>query len=108
VRRSAGLVSVGALAEHRIDSRGKSVWWRGLTVVQPFAQRHDGLLNAPRMISGALDSASPSRDASVVVSNGRRVQIAEWGPSDGLPLLFLHGTPGSRLLCPDVAATEAA
>lgn len=56
----------------------------------------------------ARPSHSPSRDASVVVSDGRRVQIAEWGPSDGRPLLFLHGTPGSRLLCPDLAATEAA
>lgn len=34
--------------------------------------------------------------------------IAEWGDLDGRPVVLLHGTPGSRLCCPDGAATEAA
>ena len=33
---------------------------------------------------------------------------AEWGDLTGRPLVFLHGTPASRLLCLDEEATEAA
>ncbi|MCE7883144.1 MAG: alpha/beta hydrolase [Actinobacteria bacterium ATB1] len=37
-------------------------------------------------------------DATVLrLSTGRRVGVAEWGDPDGVPLLFFHGTPGSRL-----------
>ena len=34
--------------------------------------------------------------------------VSEWGDLDGRPVVLLHGTPGSRLCCPDGAATEAA
>jgi pimeloyl-ACP methyl ester carboxylesterase len=44
----------------------------------------------------------------VVLADGRRVQVAEWGSSDGFPVVFMHGRPSSRLLCPDLAATENA
>jgi pimeloyl-ACP methyl ester carboxylesterase len=33
---------------------------------------------------------------------------SEWGDLGGRPVVLLHGTPGSRLQCPDVDATEAA
>ena len=41
----------------------------------------------------------------VDLSDGRRLAYAQWGPDDGRPLLFFHGTPGSRLFCPDERAT---
>jgi pimeloyl-ACP methyl ester carboxylesterase len=37
----------------------------------------------------------PSR--STVLGDGRRISWAEYGSSDGAPLVMLHGTPGSRL-----------
>jgi pimeloyl-ACP methyl ester carboxylesterase len=33
---------------------------------------------------------------------------AEWGDLHGRPVILLHGRPGSRLICPDEAATMAA
>src|SRR3954470_4096908 len=30
--------------------------------------------------------------------DGRQLAVALWGPSEGAPLFFLHGGPGSRLL----------
>lgn len=35
---------------------------------------------------------------TVETSDGRLLTCCEWGPSDGVPLFFLHGTPGGRLL----------
>ncbi|RAP58494.1 alpha/beta hydrolase [Oleiagrimonas sp. MCCC 1A03011] len=34
----------------------------------------------------------------ITLRDGRRLGFAEYGPSDGLPLMLFHGTPGSRLL----------
>jgi pimeloyl-ACP methyl ester carboxylesterase len=56
----------------------------------------------------ARPSGVPRSDRCLTLRDGRRVQCAEWGPADGLPLIFMHGRPGSRLLCPDVPATEDA
>jgi pimeloyl-ACP methyl ester carboxylesterase len=53
-------------------------------------------------------SADPQRDGVVTLADGRRVSYAEWGPSNGRPVVLLHGMPGSRRFCPDVVATEAA
>ena len=39
--------------------------------------------------------------------DGRRLAYTEWGAPDGKPVLHFHGTPGSRLWCPDEAATAA-
>jgi pimeloyl-ACP methyl ester carboxylesterase len=47
-------------------------------------------------------------DEQVRLSDGRRLAYAEWGPPDGEPLVFFHGTPGSRLFCPDELATNDA
>ena len=42
---------------------------------------------------------SPSaREIRAVTAEGRTVAYAEYGDPDGVPVLFLHGTPGSRLL----------
>jgi pimeloyl-ACP methyl ester carboxylesterase len=34
----------------------------------------------------------------VTTSDGRVVAFSQWGPHDGRPVFFLHGTPGGRLL----------
>lgn len=40
--------------------------------------------------------------------DGRRLAYTEWGHPDGKPVLYFHGTPGSRLWCPDEEATSVA
>lgn len=40
--------------------------------------------------------------------DGRRLAYTEWGVPDGKPVLYFHGTPGSRLWCPDEKATSTA
>jgi pimeloyl-ACP methyl ester carboxylesterase len=40
--------------------------------------------------------------------DGRRLAYTEWGIPDGTPVLCFHGTPGTRLWCPDEEATTAA
>jgi pimeloyl-ACP methyl ester carboxylesterase len=52
--------------------------------------------------------AQPARQGAVTVAAGRRLAYSEFGPVDGRPVVLLHGSPGSRLICPDVDATEAA
>lgn len=42
------------------------------------------------------DVPSPVSDGTLELSDGRRLGYAEYGPSDGDPVLFCHGTPGSR------------
>lgn len=48
------------------------------------------------------------RDATFILADGRRLAYAEWGDPDGKPLFFFHGSPSSRLWCPDEEATKAA
>ena len=48
------------------------------------------------------------RDAAVTLPDGRRLAYTEWGVPDGLPVLYFHGMPGSRLWCPDEDATADA
>jgi pimeloyl-ACP methyl ester carboxylesterase len=39
------------------------------------------------------------------LADGRQLAWAEWGDPRGSPVVFLHPSPGSRLLCPDADAT---
>lgn len=48
------------------------------------------------------------RDATVTVAHGRKLAYAEWGDPNGKPVFFFHGTPMSRVWCPDESATRAA
>jgi pimeloyl-ACP methyl ester carboxylesterase len=50
----------------------------------------------------------PRLDSSITLADGRRLAYAEWGDPNGTPIFFFHGTPGSRLFCPDERATAAA
>lgn len=44
-------------------------------------------------------SAAPGHlEHRVTTSDGRTLAVAEWGDPDGLPLVSVHGTPGSRLM----------
>lgn len=38
---------------------------------------------------------------TVDVGRGRRLAYEQWGDPSGAPVLFLHGSPGSRRCCPD-------
>jgi len=39
----------------------------------------------------------PIVDSTIVLSDGRSIAYADFGPTDARPLLYLHGHPGSRL-----------
>jgi pimeloyl-ACP methyl ester carboxylesterase len=45
---------------------------------------------------GASGQSNPTR--ILVLADGRHIGCAEYGDPDGLPVLALHGTPGSRLM----------
>jgi pimeloyl-ACP methyl ester carboxylesterase len=53
-------------------------------------------------------TAVPKVDRTIRLQDGRQMAYCEWGDLGGAPVVLLHGTPGSRLLCPDDEATEAA
>jgi pimeloyl-ACP methyl ester carboxylesterase len=48
------------------------------------------------------------QDSTITLVDGRRLAYAEWGDPDGKPVFLFHGTPFSRLFCPDEPATLAA
>jgi pimeloyl-ACP methyl ester carboxylesterase len=59
-------------------------------------------------VAADKDAAAPLVDERLRLADGRLLAWAEWGDRRGRPLLLLHPRPGSRLLCPDRAATAAA
>ncbi len=48
---------------------------------------------------------NPLADEVLRLADGRQLAWAEWGDPRGSPVVFLHPSPGSRMLCPDVHAT---
>lgn len=46
----------------------------------------------------ASDALNGDRTSLVPTADGRTLGVCEWGDLDGRPIVFLHGTPGSRLL----------
>ncbi len=46
-------------------------------------------------------------DDSIRLRDGRMIAYAEWGRADGPVVIFIHGTPHSRIWCPNMGATEA-
>lgn len=56
----------------------------------------------------ARATASAIVDRTIELRDGRRLAYCEWGALEGKPVVFLHGSPASRLLCPDEDATKAA
>ena len=49
----------------------------------------------------------PLRDDVIRLSDGRRLAFAEWGDPQGSTVLYFHGTPVSRLDCPDETVTAS-
>ncbi len=47
------------------------------------------------------------RDEVIRLADGRALAFAEFGDPRGVPIVFFHGSPMSRLFCPDEAATAA-
>ena len=50
----------------------------------------------PWVSGGADDPDQSAREYTVTASDGRTIGVAEYGPSDGFPIVGIHGTPGSR------------
>jgi pimeloyl-ACP methyl ester carboxylesterase len=50
----------------------------------------------------------PIVDGDLKLADGRTLAYAHWGDPSGQPVLLFHGSPSSRLFCPDPAATAAA
>jgi pimeloyl-ACP methyl ester carboxylesterase len=50
----------------------------------------------------------PLNDSVLTLTDGRALAYAEWGDPSGSPVLFVHGTPHSRIWCPDEEATTGA
>jgi pimeloyl-ACP methyl ester carboxylesterase len=51
-------------------------------------------------------TAQPGRDRTLRLTDGRVLAYAEWGDLVGRPVILLHGSPGSRLMCPDEAGVR--
>jgi pimeloyl-ACP methyl ester carboxylesterase len=49
----------------------------------------------------------PLRDDAIRLRDGRRLAYAEWGEPGGAAVFFFHGTPHSRLWCPDETLTAS-
>lgn len=50
-------------------------------------------------VTGPLaDASEPPLDLTVTLPDGRRMGYADYGDPQGLPMLGMHGTPGSRLM----------
>ncbi|CQR49709.1 MULTISPECIES: alpha/beta fold hydrolase [Haloferax] len=58
--------------------------------------------------SDPREAAESAEAKTLALDGGRRLTYAEYGDSDGVPVVFLHGAPGSRLLGAlfDAAAEE--
>ena len=66
-----------------------------------FGQPHDpqhaaSALDAPSSSAGQPSPASAS-DYDIALPDGRRLAIAEFGTPHGVPVLYFHGFPASRL-----------
>src|SRR5438445_11601091 len=55
-----------------------------------------------------VDGITPPRvEGTVALAPGRRLGFAEFGPADGRPVVWLHGTPGARRQIPQPARVAA-
>lgn len=49
----------------------------------------------------------PREERTITVAADRRLGIAEFGPADGRPIFWFHGTPGAKRQVPPAARTAA-
>jgi pimeloyl-ACP methyl ester carboxylesterase len=61
-----------------------------------------------RIVIGMEHGYMPARDDELTLVDGRTLGYAVSGDPEGKPVLLLHGSPSSRLFCPDPAVTAAA
>ena len=62
----------------------------------------------PRVASfGLVSDIAPRIEGTAQVAAGRRLGFAEFGPPDGRPVVWLHGTPGARRQVPHEARAMA-
>jgi pimeloyl-ACP methyl ester carboxylesterase len=61
-----------------------------------------------QLMEALMKRNEPRIDRTVECPDGRRIGVAEFGSADGAAVVFLHRSPGSRLLDPDPAATAQA
>jgi pimeloyl-ACP methyl ester carboxylesterase len=52
-------------------------------------------------------AVAPLRDDAIRLSDGRRLAYTEWGEPQGRCVFLFHGTPHSRLFCPDETITAS-
>jgi pimeloyl-ACP methyl ester carboxylesterase len=50
---------------------------------------------------------APRLEGTIGLDDGRRLSFAEFGPPEGRPVLWLHGTPGARRQIPEPARLAA-
>jgi pimeloyl-ACP methyl ester carboxylesterase len=50
----------------------------------------------------------PLNDTVLRLADGRALAYMEWGDASGSPIFFVHGSPHSRIWCPDEEATALA
>ena len=55
----------------------------------------------------AYDLVPPRWEGTISLADGRRLGVVEFGPVDGKPVFWFHGTPGAKRQVPP-AAREAA
>ena len=48
-----------------------------------------------------MSEALAAGDGVLQLRDGRDLAYREWGDLGGSPVIFVHGTPGSRVWCPD-------
>lgn len=56
----------------------------------------------------AMDVEPPTLEGTAAVRDGRQLSFAEYGPPDGRPIVWMHGTPGARRQVPLEARAFAA
>jgi len=67
--------------------------------------RRPGLLANNAVMATIPDSDTIWRNSTVELAQGRLLGIAEFGPADGFPVLWFHGTPGARRQVPPQAVS---
>ena len=50
----------------------------------------------------------PLADRTLTLRDGRSLAYAEWGDTGGAPVVLFHGSPSSRLFCPNERVTASA
>ena len=81
------------LAVHQTLAHGGTIW-----VVQHHQRPRAGRRNRrAASLLARLAPPGPRTEYDLDARDGRTLRVAEYGDQDGFPILFSHGTPGSRL-----------